>query len=472
MRAGGSDFVDRQEMMVEDGSQRSRRTDTPLFASFAMTQIDELLTRLASADLAGAEGALARLAIEGARAIEPLLAAFSGAPDAARARMLRLLERVPDARTMPLLKSTVAGGSVDLRRLAVRALGTQPAHRTSAALMEALPGEGDPDVRAEMVAILARLAGSSTPEILDPVLDLLFNPAEPLPVRRAALTALAGLKPGMACQLLERLAASPAADPFAAEIDRLLQAFPEDPLQGLPILAAAPWREEAPSRPSPAAPGLLDIPRVLSTLETDGQDPETAYRCARALQALPHEARLDLAGRLDPSWPLPVLDGVMDTLRRDRDLATLAALAKLARGLAERIGREPDPDLSQQLSARRARAHRLIARGGSRLAIADLKDALRAAELPPHDLVLALAEIGRAEDLADLLGVHDRADPWLRGEVEAAARVIMGRERPRRLRRVIAALPAAQAAILRSLEPRAASRPPSPSKDQQRGEEQ
>ncbi|MCZ6746964.1 MAG: HEAT repeat domain-containing protein, partial [Acidobacteria bacterium] len=130
-----------------------------------MTQIDELLIRLSSADLAGAEGALARLAIEGARAIEPLLAAFPGAPDSARARMLRLLERVPDVRVMPLLKSTAADGPDDLRRLAVRALGAQPAHRSRAALMETLPGEHDIDVRAEIVALLARLAGGETPEI-------------------------------------------------------------------------------------------------------------------------------------------------------------------------------------------------------------------------------------------------------------------------------------------------------------------
>ncbi len=432
----------------------------------AVTQIDELLTRLSSADLDGAEGALARLSIEGARTIEPLLGAFPGAPDSGRARMLRLLERVPDTRAMPLLQSTAAGGSDALRRLAVRALGAQPAHRSRAALMEILPGEQDTDVRTEIVALLARLAGGEAPEILDSVLDLLFNGTEPLPVRRAALTALAGLQPHMARQLLERLADADGEDSLAPEIRGLLQAFPQDPLQGLPALTTRQWNEQTQFPRPTASPGLLDIPRVLSTLETDGKDPETAYRCSRALQALPHEARRDLAGRLDPSWPLAVMDGVLDTFRDDADLSTLGALAALTRGLAERIRREPDPDLSRQLSARSARVHRLISQSGSRLAIADLKEALRAEEATPHDLVLALAEIGRAEDLVDLLAAHERSDAWLRGEIEQAARVIIGRVRPRRLRKLLDALPAGQAEILRPLLPRTgsprASRPDAP----------
>ena len=324
--------------------------------------------------------------------------------------------------------------------------------------MEILPGEQDTDVRTEIVALLARLAGGETPEILDSVLDLLFNGTEPLPVRRAALTALAGLQPHMARQLLERLADAGGEDSLAPEIRGLLQAFPEDPLQGLPALTTLQWNEQAQFPRPTASPGLLDIPRVLSTLETDGKDPETAYRCSRALQALPHEARRDLAGRLDPSWPLSVMDGVLDTFRNDADISTLGALAALTRGLAERIRREPDPDLSQQLSARRARVHRLLSQSGSRLAIADLKEALRAEEATPHDLVLALADIGGAEDLADLLAAHEPSDAWLRGEIEQAARVIIGRIRPRRLRKLLDALPAGQAEILLPLLPRTGSR--------------
>lgn len=439
---------------------------SPTSFSMAVTQIDELLTRLSSADLAGAEGALARLAIEGARTIESLLSAFPGAPDSARVRMLRLLARIPDARAMPLLLSTAADGPDDLRRLAVRALGTQPAHRSRAALMETLPGEHNADVRAEIVGLLARLAGGETPEVLDQVLDLLFDSAEPLVVRRAALSALAGLQPRMALQLLERLAQAGEDDALAPEIKNLLEAFPENPLYGIPSLTVEALDRQDERGPEQGRPVLLDIPRVLSTLETNGEDPDTAYRCARALQALPREARRDLAGRLDPSWPLSVLDGVLDTFRGDSDLSTLGALAGLTRGLSDRILREPDTELNQQLSLCHARVHLLIAQSGSRLAIADLKETLRKTDPPPHDLVLALTGIGRAEDLADLLGVHERSDSWMRGEIEAAARVIIGRVRPRRLRRLMETLPATQSDILRPLlsrpDSRRASRPDAP----------
>jgi len=418
-----------------------------------VTQIDELLTRLSSADLAGAEGALARLAIEGARTIEPLLAAFPGAPDSARMRMLRLLARVPDSRAVPLLTSTATDGPDDLRRLAVRALGAQPAQRSRGVLMGALATEQDEDIRAEIVGLLARLAGGETPEILDPVLDILFAGGEALPVRRAALVALSGLKPQMARQLLERLADAGRDDAMAPEIRELLQEFPENPLYGLPALTAEPWDTHGATPSDRVRPALLDVPRVLSTLATEGEDPDTAYRCSRALQALPKEARRDLAERLDASWPLSVLDGVLDTFRGDSDLSTLGALAGLACGLSDRIRREPDTELNQQLSLRHARVHRLIAQGGARLAIADLKEALRRTDSPPHDLVLALASIGRAEDLADILGVHERSDSWLRHEIEEAARAIIQRVRPRRLRRLLQALPAAQASILRPLLP-------------------
>jgi len=416
----------------------------------AVTQIDELLTRLASADLAGAEGALARLAIEGARTIEPLLTAYPTASDTARGRMLRLLERVPDTRAMGLLTTTASTGTDGLRRLAVRALGALPASRSRRALTGLLPGEESPPVRAEIVALLARMSAKEVPEVLDPVLGILLDPAEPGEVRRAALTALAGLRPHQARQILERLAEE-SDSRLSADIRDLLAAGQEDPLRGLTaLMTEPPATAESVAITSPAM-RLMNIPHVLSTLETHGDDPEMAHRCARALDTLSPEARRDLAGRLDPTWSLPVLDGVLDTLRGVRDRPILSALADLARGLAARIRSEPDPDRRQQLAARRARAHRLIAGGDSRLAIADLKEALRESEPLPHDLVVALTTIGRAEDLADLLGRHEEADTWMQKEILQAVREIIARERPRRLRRAVAALPARHAELLRPL---------------------
>ncbi|MCZ6833900.1 MAG: hypothetical protein O7F11_09160, partial [Acidobacteria bacterium] len=64
------------------------------------------------------------------------------------------------------------------------------------------------------------------------------------------------------------------------------------------------------------------------------------------------------------------------------------------------------------------------------------------------------------------LGAHERSDAWLRGEIEQAARAIIGRVRPRRLRKLLEALPSAQAETLRPLLTRPgnrrASRPDSP----------
>jgi hypothetical protein len=421
-----------------------------LRVSAVVTQIDELLIRLASADLDGAEGALARLAIEGARTIEPLLAAYSSTSDGARGRMLRLLERVPDPRSMTLLETTASQGPEGLRRLAVRALGAQPASRSSRVLTGILPGEQSTPVRAEIVGLLARMSTGEVPEVLDPVLDILFDPAEPGEVRRAALTALAGLRDRQALQILQRLAEQ-SGSRLSNDVRELLKTPHGDPLRGLTSLMAEPPSSAENMAVTTPPMRLMNIPHVLSTLETHGDDPETANRCVRALDTLSPEARRDLAARLDPSWPLPVMDGVLDTLRGVRDRPVLSSVADLARGLAARIRSEPDPDRRQHLEARRARAHRLIAGGGSRLAVADLKEAFREADPLPHDLVRALATIGQADDLSDLLVRHDDADPWMQKEILQAAGEILAREPPRRLRRAVAALPARHGEIIRSL---------------------
>ncbi|NIP97439.1 MAG: HEAT repeat domain-containing protein, partial [Akkermansiaceae bacterium] len=190
-----------------------------------LTQIDELLARLAAADLASAEGALVRLTLQGARTIEPILAAFPQASEAARSRMLRILERVPDRRSLALLNRTAGDGSSGLRRLAVRALGALPARHTLPTLLQLLSREAEPEVRAEIVSILSRQASAESPETLEPVLEILFSQQEAGVVRRAALTSLAGLKPRQSRQLLEKLAAG-ADDRLGRDIRRLLDAYP------------------------------------------------------------------------------------------------------------------------------------------------------------------------------------------------------------------------------------------------------
>jgi hypothetical protein len=193
--------------------------------------------------------------------------------------------------------------------------------------------------------------------------------------------------------------------------------------------------------------GLEAIPAVLSRLEGPDTGP-SREPAARALDALTQAGLRDLAERLDPSWPPSVIDRTLDALRETRDGQSLTALVSLARGLARRGRDEPDDELRQVLAGSRGRAHRILAEAGSRLGIADLKDALRESDPTPPDLVLALAAVGRTEDLTDLLAVHERADGWLRREIEGAAREILRREGPRRSRRALAALPGRQRSIL------------------------
>ncbi len=416
-----------------------------------MTEIDQLLRRLSSPDPVSAEAALARLAVLGLRCIEPLLLLLPAAGDPGRGRMLRLLERLPDERARGLLVAEARSGEPGHRRLAIRALGALGAGRSRRELAALLDEPAEAEVRAELVATLSALAAGGAADLLDPLLDVLFNKGEPPAVRRQVFMALGGLRPRDSRRLLKRLAADPE-DPLAEEAR---QAGEGTPAESLPALAEELARPDsgpgqAGSRLRLTRAGLSAVPSVLRTLQRHGDDPETARRCAGTLGGMDPAARRDLARRLDPDWPPPVLTAALDALAGIPDRRVLAGLARLAAGLGRRWHAEPDPSRAAAIAGLRARAHRLVAAAGSRLAVADLKEALRQEDPPSHDLILALREVGRAEDLADLLPRSRGADPWLRTEIIATAAAIARRTGARRLRQAAATLPGDLAALLPS----------------------
>jgi hypothetical protein len=123
---------------------------------------------------------------------------------------------------------------------------------------------------------------------------------------------------------------------------------------------------------------------------------------------------------------------------------------------------EPDAAEARSAAALRARVHRLIAAAGTRLAIADLKEALRRDRPPSPDLVSALGEIGRAEDLQDLLAAHADADSMVREEIGRAVDRISRRDGKRRMRLVAARLSPEHGDLLRHLESAGRLRPDRP----------
>ncbi|MFQ5670686.1 MAG: hypothetical protein ACE5HD_09255 [Acidobacteriota bacterium] len=418
-----------------------------------MSEIRQLLLRLSSPDGDEAEAAFARLAVLGARAIEPLLDSYSRTPEVGRQRRLRLLERTPDRRAESLLLMVSRQGSSACRRLAVRALGALPSFRGAQEMWKLLDTEEDSRVRREIVSTLAQLAASSLPEMVDPVLDVLFDQRQEPGVRRASLPVLASLPPRAARRLLNRIAET-SADPLREEALSILGGnSPET----VPALASAMARGSGDTSPGSALRlmrmGLRAVPAILRTLERNAGHPAAARRCAQTLAGMGPEARRSLACRLKADWPPEVLDRALDAVAGLGDRQVLVALKRLAERLGERRADEPDPERAYVLARLQARAHRLIAAAGSRLAIADLKVALAAPGPIPPDLVAALNDIGRADDLVDLLPLHSRNDPWLRACVANVVRRIQAREGWRRTRRAAKALPPELALLLRQILP-------------------
>ncbi|MFQ5768346.1 MAG: hypothetical protein ACE5ID_10240, partial [Acidobacteriota bacterium] len=152
--------------------------------------------------------------------------------------------------------------------------------------------------------------------------------------------------------------------------------------------------------------------------------------------------------RLDPGWPIPVLEEILQSMENPTDRRILLALKHLARGLDERRRGEADTDRAARLAHLAARAHLLIAQAGSRLAIADLKEALRQPGQHQTELIQAFREMGTAEDLPDLLAAHLRAGSRLKAQIREAVMAIHHRSDAHRLKRSCRALSAQQNAQL------------------------
>jgi hypothetical protein len=279
--------------------------------------------------------------------------------------------RVIGARAVPhLLAAWKSSGDARVRTGVLQAL---EGHDEPRLVSLVLDGLSDPEAAVRQAAANAArwlLDGTRGSDVLDQLTALALDRAEPTGVRVTAIAVLHDLPRRLIAPILARLAAD---DDAAVRAAAHAEITPDDTPQALLVDAAA------------------------------GGGPSDPHLVLQALAA---------AG---PAMPLPTLHRLVGALR-------------------EREQRAGTPAAGREWQMVRGAAHHLLATRGSRVALYDLRETLRAARGPlPGTFSRAVAAIGDGETLDDLAAAFSTAPdaphgPWALA-LRDAARGIVQRER-------------------------------------------
>src|SRR5260370_5438617 len=147
----------------------------------AGAQIRELIAAVEGKDAVARDAAVARLAVIGPRAMEPLLQSYARAGVRLRAGILRAFEASGDARALPSAREAIRGDAPDLHAPAAGALR----------------------------ALLASTDAKTATAALDELVAAAVDPGVPTSARVAALDALRDGPPDVMAQLAPKLQADP-----------------------------------------------------------------------------------------------------------------------------------------------------------------------------------------------------------------------------------------------------------------------
>lgn len=383
-------------------------------------RIQELLARLVSERVAVRESAVARLTLLGPRAVPALLAFLRRADARARLAALDVLERVTDERALPDLIALFRDAAPEVACRAVQLAAAHPRPSTARALVSLLSGPVAPELRRAAARSLARVHQGGVLEAIDPLLDLLLDEAEAEELRLTILESLAELEPPLARRTLSPLL-------------RKLQASAS---------AAVSERAAALGRGEPAPPAVEVLAGRL--LEATGAD--EAARLGEALLRCGPEAVGPAHRALEQAETPHAVRALAALLARHGRPASIPKLHAALGRLSARAGASP-----AGVAEAKAQVHAALAALGSRIALYDLREMLRAR--PPRaatTLLAAAAKIGEASLLPVLAGLATDAPARLEDCAEAFAAIVR-RERVGRGSRTLKAVPPAHRPALAAL---------------------
>lgn len=404
------------------------------------TEIAALVARLGSRDAARVDAARARLATLGGSAIEPLIESIDREDGRARIHAIDLLGMIGDPRGRDPLVATLLDRDSRSREAAARSLGRFPAPAVVGALERLIDRENLLAVRVAAIEALCEQFANGQESALRRLLTVLLDSRLDRRLRIAAAPVLSTMRRSERRGLLRRLRQDGCRE-FAEHVARLETARDRPPspavlLRQLGHPNYAIWNRALRGL---VALGPASVRPALRAMRRRSYDPEYCTRVGMVLKALgPRRGRAIVEGldRVREAFPLQVL---VETIGSFGEKALVYRLAGLIDRLSTIRRRRPSGDF-EAFQRARAKAHLELARVGSRLAIADLRDALADEERRVEsEILVAAGQVGTRAELPALLGAWRREDRETRNRIAEATRSILRREGLRRDSRAFAA---------------------------------
>ena len=387
-----------------------------------------------------------------------MIEALEGTNNRVRARVMPLLAAVQDPRGREPMIAMLLDRNARMRLIAARCLARFPSADVVAALERTLEKEKRKDIRIATIQALVEQYSGGQDGAIRRVLDTLLDAEEDAEVRLAAFSLLRVLGWKQRRSILRRLFSDASEDiraqarAFSDSRARDVEPSREQMLAWLERLGDddyAVWNEAVQRL---GACGIDVIDPLIVTMRARCEDPEYCTRAGIVLKSLgPRRGRAlgQALERVTEPLPLQALIEVVGALGEK-------SLIYRLKDVIDRLTAQPYGGSGFDPCVRvRAKAHVELARIGSRVAIADLRETLNHVDGPLDlDMLSAMAKIGKPDELPLLLRAWNREDDFTRRSIAEAVRSIMKRERIRRNARILQTLqPTERRALQRILPP-------------------
>lgn len=428
-------------------------------------EISDLVCALDGADPVRQESLKEQIIACGTGAVDTLVRALDSEKRSIRTIIIYLLSQIREPRAREPIVSQLHDQDPGVREAAARALALLPCGQSIQPLERLVRQDPQIEVRITAARTLVDLFQAGFEEGVGTLIATLYDTGADRRLRIAALSILPLLRGRERQDMVRHLRDEK--DPEIASRARLLEGAsgkagtPDEQAirRALRDLASASSELQDRALGTLIEAGVTVIQPLVQEMLWRYDDAEYCRRAGRVLRGLGARQLRPVAEYLEILEEPNPLEVIVDALGWIEDKRHLYRLKDLIDRLGRLITREPGDLSAQGLERVRAKAHLQLAKIGSRVAIADLKETLRSPVRKVHvEHLLSVARIGKQEELADLLHAFGKEEPWMRERIRQVFQDIKKRERIRLTSRLFASYTAEENDALREL----LSRPRSP----------